>query len=66
MTYAVGVGDGLAYDGRQKRRRRPFRFCMLHFREPQQVLREFDRPASGYGYRRPDGVHVIPVGALGP
>ena len=22
--------------------------------------------ASGYGYRRPDGVHVIPVGALGP
>ncbi|WP_310570537.1 DUF4143 domain-containing protein, partial [Gemmatimonas sp.] len=22
--------------------------------------------ASGYGYRRPDGVHVIPIGALGP
>ena len=22
--------------------------------------------AAGYGYRRPDGVHVIPVGALGP
>ncbi|MGI8947803.1 MAG: ATP-binding protein [Ornithinimicrobium sp.] len=21
---------------------------------------------SGYGYRRPDGVHVIPIGALGP
>ncbi len=22
--------------------------------------------ASGYGYQRPDGVHVIPIGALGP
>jgi len=22
--------------------------------------------AAGYGYRRPDGVHVIPIGALGP
>jgi uncharacterized protein len=22
--------------------------------------------ATGYGYRRPDGVHVIPIGALGP
>jgi hypothetical protein len=21
---------------------------------------------SGYGYVRPDGIHVIPVGALGP
>lgn len=22
--------------------------------------------ATGYGYRRPDGIHVIPIGALGP
>jgi uncharacterized protein len=21
---------------------------------------------SGYGYVRPDGIHVIPIGALGP
>lgn len=21
---------------------------------------------SGYGYRRPDGIHVVPIGALGP
>jgi hypothetical protein len=22
--------------------------------------------AAGYGYKRPDGVHIIPIGALGP
>ncbi|NMM30823.1 MAG: NagC family transcriptional regulator [Cellulomonas sp.] len=22
--------------------------------------------STGFGYRRPDGVHVIPIGTLGP
>jgi len=33
-----------------------------HFRDPSLAV----VCGSGYGYRRPDGIAVVPVGALGP